>query len=395
MAVIAGPVPVGPLMPEEDDMTADRILVNMVEAHNVGHAIEALRYALGHRAAAPDGHIGLALNAATPTELASLVDGVDEVFAVPMTDDVRAVEAALERIPRAWTHALHNLRTTQPAHADVVPGFRTTHDLLRAHVQPTEGHGLAGVPMHPTPGYVKHQEVCLRLPAALRAAAADELGAKVRIAVLPAGSGARSLYPSVGSWQDVIAALRREHVSLEVVLVGKLARDGRTSSALTAAELAALRGPGVVDAFDRPLLEQLALVEACDVFVSTHSGFGWAALAVGTPWATISGGQWPEVFFNGVPFVSVLPDPDRWGRYSLYEPPPVQDDEGVPRSPHASRARIRADLPRIVEAVGELLAGERSYEEAMRTHFAQLLDHLGPDRSALFAVDGAHLLYVT
>lgn len=375
--------------------TPDRVLVNMVEAHNVGHAIEALRYALGHRAAAPDAHIGLALNAATPTELASLVDGVDEVFAVPMTDDVRVVGAALERIPRTWTYALHNLRTTQPAHADVVPGFRTTHDMLRAHLRPTEGHGLAGVPMPPTPGYVKHQQVRLRIPEGLRTAAAGELGAEVRIAVLPAGSGDRSLYPSVEGWRDVLGALRRAHPSLDVVLVGKLGRDGRTSSAFAAAELDALRGPGVVDAFDRPLLEQLALVEACDVFLSTHSGFGWAALAVGTPWATISGGQWPEVFFNGVPFVSVLPDPEAFGRYSLYQPPPIEDDEGQPRSPHASRARIRADLPRIVEAVWALLAEELSYEEAMRLHFAQLLDHLGEDRSALFAVDGAHLPYVT
>ena len=374
-------------------MTADRILVNMVEAHNVGHAIEALRYALGHRAAAPDAHLALVLNAATPTELATLVDGIDEVFAIPMTDDVAAVRAALAQVPTAWTWALHNLRTIQPAHADVVPGFATTHGLLRAHVQPTAGHGLAGVPRPPTPGYVKGQPVRLRLPAEQRAAAGDRPAAR-RVVILPAGSGDRSLYPSVASWLDVVDALRAADPEVEVVAVGRLATDERTSSTFTAGELAQLRAAGVVDAFDQPLLAQLAVVESADAFLSTHSGFGWAALAVGTPWVTISGGQWPEVFFNDVPFVSVLPDRDRWGGYSLYQPPPTCDDEGIPRSPHACRARIREDLPRIVEAVDTVSAGRLSFEDAMREHFDALLAHLGEDRSALFAVDGAHLPYV-
>jgi hypothetical protein len=62
---------------------------------------------------------------------------------------------------------------------------------------------------------------------------------------------------------------------------------------------------------DLPLLEQLAFVEACSVFVSPHTGFGAAALAVGTPWLALSGGPWHEWFFNGVPFWSVIPDTER------------------------------------------------------------------------------------
>ncbi len=41
-----------------------------------------------------------------------------------------------------------------------------------------------------------------------------------------------------------------------------------------------------------------------------------AALAVGTPWLTISRGRWSEYFFNGVPFYSLLSDPDRFPSYS-------------------------------------------------------------------------------
>jgi hypothetical protein len=71
-----------------------------------------------------------------------------------------------------------------------------------------------------------------------------------------------------------------------------------------------------VDAFDLALVEQLAVLAACDALLSPHSGFGFAASCVGTPWATISGGRWPEYFFNGAPFRPVLPDPRRYPCYT-------------------------------------------------------------------------------
>jgi hypothetical protein len=71
--------------------------------------------------------------------------------------------------------------------------------------------------------------------------------------------------------------------------VGKLARDGRTTTGFTAGDFAQLRAavPVAVDAVDVPLVEQLAEVAACDMLISPHSGFGMAALAAGTPWLSI------------------------------------------------------------------------------------------------------------
>ncbi len=67
--------------------------------------------------------------------------------------------------------------------------------------------------------------------------------------------------------------------------------------------------PGTLEAFDLGLLDQLAVIERCGLFVSPHTGFGMAVLCVGTPWLTLSGGSWHEYFCNGVPFYSVQPDP--------------------------------------------------------------------------------------
>ena len=125
---------------------------------------------------------------------------------------------------------------------------------------------------------------------------------------MPAGSAERSAYPSVDAWTDVIVAMRERWPDVTVCVIGKLTQDGRTTTRISTEEHARLvHLPCVVDGFDLELAEQLALVKACDAFLSTHTGFGLAALAVATPWVTIAGGRWPEYFFNGVPFHSVLP----------------------------------------------------------------------------------------
>jgi hypothetical protein len=48
----------------------ERVLVNFFYAQQVGHAIEALHYCLGHHAADPEREVAIALNAATPVVLA-------------------------------------------------------------------------------------------------------------------------------------------------------------------------------------------------------------------------------------------------------------------------------------------------------------------------------------
>jgi hypothetical protein len=148
-------------------------------------------------------------------------------------------------------------------------------------------------------------------------------------------------------------------------------------------------------ALDEPLLDQLALVEACDLFVSPHTGFGCAALSVGTPWLALSGGPWHEWFFNNVPFYSVMPDTRRYPAYTqMGEPPPLADDDGEPRTPSMTRRRIAEDLPELVDAARLLIEKRLSYEDACRRHFPRLLEAYGGDRSRIFAFDGVDWAYV-
>jgi hypothetical protein len=214
------------------------------------------------------------------------------------------------------------------------------------------------------------------------------------------GSDARALYPSVASWEKILHALAVQHPDAVFCLVGKLGTsDGRTSTRFARAEVDRLLGAVRcgVDAFDLPLFDQLALVEACEVFISPHTGFGMAALAVGTPWLALSGNRWPEFFYNNVPFYSVLPDPDRFPCYHQLEPgPPLvadRDGEG-PRSPSMCADRIDDDLDELLRAAGLLIERQLSYDQAMAGHFQRLQRFFHGRAPLIWSVDDAHADYV-
>ncbi len=176
---------------------------------------------------------------------------------------------------------------------------------------------------------------------------------------MPSGSGERALYPSAASWLVILDALADAFPGVEIALIGKRRRDRRTSTSFATDELAELLAHRArpLDCFDVPLAEQLAFVEACDLFLAPHTGFGMAALAVGTPWLALSGGRWFKYFFNRVPFRSIIPD-------------------------------------RIVDAARELLGGSLTYEQSLRDYFPALLAAHGGDAGAIWSIDGVHFAYV-
>jgi hypothetical protein len=307
------------------------------------------------------------LNAATATELGDFCPFVERTFAAPPLDGV----------PREWDWIVDDGRARQPHQVELIAGLREHYAASDRHFRARRGHGVAGAE---PPAYCPHRQLRLELPPDARSRARAELdGSGPWIAVLPAGSGGPdgpSVYPSPAAWRLVLRELAAAVPGARFCLVGKLRRDERTSTAFPALRTL----PCDVDAVDRRLVEQLAFVEACDLFLSPHTGLGMAALAIGTPWLTLSGGRWPEWFFNGVPFYSVLPPRDAW--YTLFEPPPPITDE-----------RVRADIPELVDAARLLIEGRLTYEDALRGHFARLVERAGSG-PWLFSLDAIHEEYV-
>jgi len=378
-------------------VSVDDLLVNFFYAHPVGHVVEALHYAVGHHAARPERRVAVALNAASPTELAGFCPAVSTVHAIehPLLESCPDSIERVGALAGEWGWVCDDFRRHQQVQTDLFPGlagyYRATDRVLR----PGRGHTVVGAD---AAGYLPHQPLRLELPAPVRAAARQRLApGQPRLALLPAGSSERSLYPSTDSWLLVLDALHAAVPDLEVVLIGRSAAGERTATSLVAGDRARLMAhPGrPVDGFDRNLPEQLALVEACDVFLSPHSGFGMAALAVGTPWLTLSGGRGFEYFFNHVPFRSILPDTDRWPSFSQFDPAAlITDDDGTERTPSMTRARITHDLDRLVHAAVELIEQQIDYDQALADYFPALLAAHHGDPHAIWSLDAIHTSYI-
>ncbi|QFU92427.1 hypothetical protein [Amycolatopsis sp. YIM 10] len=367
----------------------DRTLINFFYAQPIGHAVEALYYANGHHAARPDREIAVALNAATAVEFADYCPFVSAKYAMDHSFVERDPDSAarLAALPREWDHVIEDSRRYQDFQLEMFPGMRDYYTAAEEHLVARVKRTFVG---DPRVGYLPRQHLRFELPERVRRER------RPRIAVLPSGSSEPALYPSVGSWQLILDALTEARPEAEIVLLGKTGQDGRTTSGFGERglrELLAHRSKPV-NAVDVPLAEQLGLVQASDVFVSPHTGFGLAVLATGTPWLTISGGRWFEYFFNGVPFRSIIPDTGRFPSYSQFDPAVVTEDDEGPRTPSMSRARIEADLDRIVTAAGELADGKVSYEQALRDYFPALLAAHGGDASGIWSIDGVHLDYL-
>ena len=211
---------------------------------------------------------------------------------------------------------------------------------------------------------------------------------------MPAGSSERALYPSTASWRRILDALCQQLPGVRFALIGKLGRDGRTHTTLRREELDTLLShpSAPVDCFDIELAQQLAIVEASSLFLSPHTGFGLAALAVGTPWLTISGGRWFEYYFNEVPFRSILPDVERYPAFSQFTPAAVTDDgRDGPRTPSMTQARIRDDLDAIVLAATELINETLTYDQALADYFRALLAAHDGNANAIWSIDGVHV----
>jgi hypothetical protein len=375
-------------------------LVNFVYCPPVGHTIEALHYCHGYHRADPGLRIGVALNADSPTELAALCPYIADVYPIALdVFDPQLGPGSLGSIPAGWDWVVDDDRGHQAPQRAIFPGLAAYYDLATDRFAATGSvFGMAG---SAPPRYSPGEPFRLRLPSPALAGARQRLGdaapgAHPRIGVLPAGSGPRGDYPSVRSWRLVLAALSRRWPRAVFCLLGKLRQDGRTSTSFGRAEFGELAGsvPRSVDAVDLPIIDQLAAVAGCDVLVSPHTGFGMAALAVGTPWLSIAGNRWPEYYFNGVPFYSVLPDLTRFPAYRGLEPDPEPVDDDGPRAPSMCRERIAADLDEITEGAARLIERRWPAEEALASHMARMLALRGGRADRIWSVDAVHRKYL-
>lgn len=359
----------------------------------VGHVIEGLQIAGAYAAANPGLGVSLALPYRSPLELADCCDFLDAVYPVRF-DPTEAdfPDDPYAGVPRDFDWTLRCYRRDDPGERARFPHLARLSDAAAAHFSaPGDAPGLPILP---------EQHLRLRLPDWAQQEAerilAPHRGAGPVLAVLPSGGGDRAGYPSLGSWLLMLREIRAAWPHATIVAVGKTAGDhGRRSSAMPRQEAVGLMtAVDAVDGYDLPLLVQLALIERAALLFSPHSGFSFAALAVGTPWLALSGGAWFEYFHNGVPFHSLLPDTARFPSFGGVAHRVADGDGSGPREAAMTRERIEATLPELLQAIVDLVEGRHDYEECLAAYFSRLLAALGGDRSAVASWDMVHQRFI-
>jgi hypothetical protein len=364
-----------------------RILLNHVYYSPVGHVVDALQYAKGFSAANPGSEVHVAISDGAPWELLDRCPWIAGVYRIPLGDP-ELCDLSIPEMPKDWDYIVDNnlmqLEAESPALIgrpdDLVQPSGWEEGATIAYLDRTAteltAHRGRGVlfPAMSLPaglGYARDPTVRIDVPQASRDFARQYAGPGPKIAILPAGSGPARQYPRAESWIAIIGALLDRFPSARVFVTGASSSGRHRHLTTTSYRHAALgrilrASPRVTSCYDIGLWNQIALLAECDLLISPHSGFSFLALCVGTPWLAISGGNWPEYFFNDVPFCSVLPDnPD-------YPYEGAIDGEDGPIIPDMRPEKLLARIPEIVDGAAFLLDPAITYADARRRHLAMI-----------------------
>jgi hypothetical protein len=372
------------------------VLLNYVYYTHVGHSVEALRYTRGLAVANPGMEVHVALSDRATPEITQGCPWIAGTHAVNLADfgDPATGRAAVTRLPREWDYIIEDTTVLLPEDELADPYLDDVERAVREQLKnycrltstvlvATKGRGTTS-PSLQLPdglGYRPQTKVTLSIPAGNAAFAKRYSHDGPKVCVLLGGSDGYYRYPDVSSWIKILHAIRAEFPTVRFFLTGVRApAGGQTYTAGYSGEaVKSVLGTGgdVVDCYDIGLWNQLAMIASCDLLISPHTGFSFLAPCAGTPWLALSGGHWPEYFFNDVPFYSVLPDdPEFPYRGALYP------EGSTDKLPSMRPEKLERKIPEIVAGMRLLLSPEFTYDRAIE-HYRANIAHANINRDCL------------
>lgn len=371
------------------------LLVNFLYYNAVGHVAEALKYTKGFYDANPGIKVSLALNSDSPIELAKACPWIDNTYGVNASEILKfgGQAESLKHIPTQWDYIVtdrrplmirndillsNDLSNLGKEETSFLHYYKYCHDHLNANVSRSF---LCGSELHPTLKYTLDSRVEIPIPYQALCYADRYLWSGRKFCILLAGAAGGRYYPAKETWVQIIANLTTNFPGCQIYITGNNKKQSEPGNrtftqAYSSQEIDDIsrQFPNVVNCYDIGIWNQLALIKGCDAFISPHTGFGMIALCVGTPWLTLSGGDWPETFFNNVPFYSVLPDDPDYpysgeGQNSKHQ---GHFDDPTGGIPPYDPIKYETKIPEIMEAAHMLLDKNFTYKKALEIHFSNI-----------------------
>lgn len=289
------------------------LLVNWVYYKPVGHALEAIQTARGFYEADNDLKISILLNSETPCELGEVCSWIEKVYPIDViqVNELGLKADCIKNIPKEWDYIVTDERYVNNP-GSYAESLKYVNDLIVDYFQARIWKGCRlQPPFENAPEYKVDNVVRFQIPFNAKKDVEKYANTGLKICFLPAGASPVNIYPNAQWWSDMISAVTKRFPDVKFYMTGAKSRAGNRSASYTFTEadisMILSKNDNVENCFDIGFINQLALLEFCDILIAPHSGFAFLASCVNTPWLSLSGASWPEYFYNRTKFYNVLP----------------------------------------------------------------------------------------
>jgi hypothetical protein len=350
-----------------------KLLLNYVYWSPVGHVLEAIKYARGFYESNKNIEISVILNKDSPLELIKLFPWIKKTYSI----DLKSKNQNLEKFNKKWDYIVTDKRARDL--------YAMSHEMKKFHekffkeVSPRIWKGYTNywkVGEESPLNYIPNTKISPEIPKNTKKSIERKIKSRKNICVLLGGSSSPGRYPPIDSWIDLLKKLKKRFPQYNLIITGVLKNNsGRTfTRAYGLKEIEKLKKaiPDIIDMYNIGLINQIELVKVSNLFISPHTGFGFISQVVGTPWLTISGGDWPEYFLNDTAFYSAIENLKYYPAYTFQNKPSKHHRRKLRKYLGFDDRNMRKRSKDILKGAKLLLEDKMDYKNSVKLHKMKL-----------------------
>lgn len=355
------------------------LLVNWVYYRPVGHALEGLKVARNYFEADRDLKISVLLNSEMPYEIGALCPWIEKVYTANVKElaDYGLQAKCLEKIPADWDYVVSDDRLMHSLNS-YTEELKSANQTIIKYLKAGIWKGNRFFPQHENMPPIKFDtEMRFAVPENAKEFIAKYRHNGLKICILPAGSNADRIYPEAQWWLKMMELVTNSFPNARFYMTGAKNKDGNRSESYTFSDddinLILSKIENIENCFDIGIINQIALLEYCDLLISPHSGFAFLAGCVNTPWLSISGARWPEYFYNHIRFYNVLPSCKKYPCYTGMREECVTEMKNGNPVICMSTKELDKKIPEIIKGIKQLIDDNFTYKDSIELYRKNVL----------------------
>lgn len=355
------------------------MLINWVYYRPVGHALEGLKVARDYFEVNKDFKISVLLNSEMPCEIGTLCPWIEKVYVADVKElsELGLNAKCLKKIPDEWDYVVSDDRLMHSLDSyseELKYANQTIIEYLKANIWKGNRFFPQGEDM---PRIKFDTQMSFTLPENAKKFVVKYKHDGLKICILPAGSNADHIYPEAQWWIKMITSITNFFPNTQFYITGTKNKKGNRSESYTFSEddinLILNETANVENCFDIGIINQIALLENCDILISPHSGFAFLAGCVSTPWLAISGARWPEYFYNHIKFYSVLPSCKKYPCYTGMKAKCIAEIKNEKPVICMNTKSLNKKIPEIIRGIKKLTDDNFSYPDSIELYREKVL----------------------